>query len=114
MNRYIAKNGSFDIIVREQVKEKLLRIDASLRVRGYYLALKIGYRPLEVQEALLVQILDYFAQKNIKDGTNLSEKEVYDLTIQMISDPATSTSPHITGGAIDVALYTADGDLVDM
>lgn len=111
MDEYIRQNGGkFGIFVRESVKEKLLKIEANFRKKWYFLALKIGYRPLQVQKNLFEKILAFYTAKN----PNASEKEIYEMTTEMISNPTRDVSPHTTGAAIDVVLYRANGELVDM
>lgn len=111
MKKYIEQNSwKFGIFVRESLKEKLLNIDKNLKEKWYFLALKIWYRPLQVQKNLFEKIYAYYKEKY----KNLWENEIYDLTSEMISDPDNDVSPHITGWAIDVVLYDKNWNLVDM
>lgn len=111
MAKYIEKNGwNFAIYVRESVKKLLLEIDSSLKEKWYILALKIWYRPLEVQRNLFKKIHNFFEKKY----KNLSKEEIYDLTTEMVSNPDRDVSPHTTWGAVDVVLYDSKGNLVDM
>lgn len=74
------------------------------------MALKIGYRPKEVQKNLFKKIHAYYQKKY----SHLSAEEIYDMTTEMISNPDKDVSPHLTGGAVDVVLYTKKGEEVDM
>lgn len=113
MSKYIKNNPNFWIFVRKEVKNKLLEIDKYLKEKWYYLALKIWYRPVEVQKSLFEEIFKYYKEKHITNPEK-TEKEIYNETIQMISDPSKFISPHTTGGAVDVVLYDENWDLVDM
>lgn len=111
MKKFIEKNGwKFGIFVREEVKNILLKIDKNLKEKWYFLALKIGYRPLEVQKILFEKIYNFYKEKY----KNLKENEIYDLTTQMISNPNRDVSPHTTWAAVDVVLYDKNWNEVDM
>jgi len=114
MKKYLKNNPDFWILVRESVKEKLLRIDKIFRKKGYFLSLKIWYRPLEVQKKLFEEIFKFFKEKNKKENLWKTEIEIYEDTIEMISDPNKYISPHITWWAVDVVLYKKSWELVDM
>jgi len=111
MKKYLKNNPNFWIFVRETVKKKILNINNNLKNKGYYLSLKIWYRPLEVQKKLFNTIFQYFENKYKEDK---NPQEIYDETIQMISDPSKNFSPHVTGWAVDVVLYNKSWKIVDM
>ena len=100
MKNYLRKKDTFWILVRQTVKNKLLQANQYFKDRGYELVLKIWYRPLEVQRNLFNKIYDYFCKKN----PILSEKDVYDQTIQFIADPNIFVAPHTTWWALDLLL----------
>jgi len=110
MKKYLKNNPNFSILVRESVKEKLLMVENKLKEKWYFLALKIWYRPLEVQKELFTKIFKYFKEKNKWE----SIEGIYNKTIEMISDPNKYTSPHVTWSAVDVILYNKSWELVDM
>ncbi len=111
MNNYIEKNNwKFFIFVRKSVKDILLKIDKALKEKWYILAIKIWYRPLEVQKKLFETILCFYTKKY----PDLSEEEIYEKTTQMISNPNKDISPHTTWWAVDVVLYDKNKKIVDM
>ena len=114
MKKYLKNNPNFWIFVRKSVKDKLLKINNKLKSKWYYLAIKIWYRPLEVQKTLLEEALKYFQEKNIKEKLWKTIDEIYEETIEMISDPNKYVSPHVTWAAVDVILYDKFWKLIDM
>jgi D-alanyl-D-alanine dipeptidase len=110
MKKYLEKKDNFWILVRKSVKEKLIQANNYFKWLWYELLLKIWYRPLEVQKKLFEKIYKYFTKKY----SFLTEKEIYDKTIEFIADPTKYIAPHTTGWAIDLILIDLKWNEVDM
>ena len=110
MQKFLKKNPDFWIYLRENVAKKILEVDKFFRSKWYYLVLKIWYRPLEVQKNLFSKISEFMKKKY----SDLPEYEIYDKTIEFISDPNKYISPHTTWWAVDLDLFHENWDYVDM
>ena len=110
MQKYLEKNPDFWIFLRKSVAEKILEIDKFFKSKWFYLVLKIWYRPLEVQKKLFEKIFEFMKSKN----SDLPEDQIYEKTIEFISDPNRYISPHTTWWAVDLDLFHADWRYVDM
>jgi len=109
LKNYYNEN-KFSILLREQVKKKLLEINNYFKDNWYYLAIKIWYRPYQVQKNLFSKVYNYLLEKNPEK----SKEKIYNETRFYVSDPDNSISPHLTWWAVDIVLYTKNNDLVDM
>lgn len=97
--------------VRISVANKLAIAATSLRMQGYILVLKAGYRPVEVQQKLFDDVLAGFRVKYPK----LGDGSLMEMTRDYVSDPSQIVAPHTAGGAVDVMLRSMDnGSEVDM
>ncbi len=110
MQKFLNKNPNFWIFLRESVAEKIYEVDKFFRSKWFYLVLKIWYRPLEVQKKLFEKIYNFMKLKN----KSLPENQVYEKTIEFISDPNKYISPHTTWWAVDLDLFHEDWRYVDM
>lgn len=107
---YVKNHPDFSVKVRTTVLEHLITANELLRRQGYQLSVRIGYRPLEVQQQLFDSLLRRFA----KNMPHLSPSELVSEVRNYVSDPSISEPPHCTGAAVDVELLTLDGKRVDM
>lgn len=108
--KYMNEHANFKLLVRHGVMDRLLIVKESLP-KHWLLVLRAGYRPLQVQEAMFVE---YFREVQGKHP-EWSSKKCTSYAEQYISNPSEVTSPHVTGGAVDVDIYdTKQGCLVDM
>lgn len=99
--------------VRQTVLERLLHAQ-SLLPDGIYLRLYEGYRSLQVQQLLFDQ--EYVRVK--QRIPELSEAQAYVETTRLVSavhrpDGSLNVPPHATGGAVDVELVDANGQVLD-
>lgn len=98
--------------VREGVYRRLLKVARSLPA-GYGLVVLDGWRPWRVQQYLF----DTLQEAIRSHHPELSDTALLEQTREFVSVPsreATSPSPHLTGGAVDVTLSDADGLPLDM
>lgn len=107
---YIKNHPDFSVKVRATVLERLIVANTLLQKQGYQLSVRIGHRPLEVQQQLFDSLLRRFG----KDMPKLSPTELVAEVRNYVSDPSVSEPPHCTGAAVDVDMLTLDGKLVDM
>lgn len=98
------------IYLRRSVAERLRHAQATLP-NGLRLVVFDGYRSVQVQQALYDQFLD-----ELRDlRPSWSDGQLRDETERYVSLPSTSTScpsPHLTGGAVDVAILK-DGRMLE-
>ncbi|MDZ7853040.1 MAG: M15 family metallopeptidase [Halomonas sp.] len=98
--------------VREGVYRQLLKVARSLPT-GYGLIVLDGWRPWRVQQYLF----DTLQEAIRSHHPELGEEALLARTREFVSVPsreATSPSPHLTGGAVDLTLSDADGLPLDM
>ncbi|BDD07189.1 M15 family metallopeptidase [Aureibacter tunicatorum] len=81
-----------DCLLRKEVADALVEVNAELNHLGYRLKLYDCYRPLSVQEKMW---------------------EIYP-NANYVANPHTSGSSHNRGGAVDLTLEYLDGSTVDM
>lgn len=103
MKKYLNNN----IVLRETVVKKLVKISNKLNKKypGYKLKVVYGYRHPAIQ-------LKYFKnQKSKIKKNNLldTDEELNEKTHMFVADPRVAGHP--TGGAVDVTITTASGDL---
>jgi D-alanyl-D-alanine dipeptidase len=94
--------------LREGVKERLGRVIDNLP-NGYGILLREAYRAYEIQ-------MDWFLKTYLKlhkKYPELSKEEVYNESVKYATDPDVY-SPHVTGGAIDLALVDRDRNILDV
>ncbi len=94
--------------VRETVKTLLCK-SISLLPRGYGFVLIEGYRSYDYQKELFSRYLSKVKQ----EAPDLSEFEALEKTSVFISNPD-KYSPHITGGALDLAIVDGERNLLDV
>ncbi len=107
---YIEKYPDFELTVRQGVFERLVLAQKQLP-ENWQIVLKAGFRPMDVQLALL----DAFVQKSYQDHPDWTDERHLAHARTFVSDPQIVCPPHTTGGAVDVAIKnTATGEYVDM
>jgi zinc D-Ala-D-Ala dipeptidase len=94
--------------VRSAVLERLLTA-ARYLPHGVQLCLEEGYRPLDVQRLLFEEYLELLQSELGQVGTEHLVTEATKYVAQPEGAP-----PHTTGGAVDVALLTGEGEEIDM
>ncbi len=105
-------NSLQSIYLRQNVYEKLVEAIALLPV-SYSFILYDGYRPLQVQQYLF----QLFSEEIKKSHPNFSEEQILEETLKYVAFPSTEpfkTSPHLTGGAIDLTLGDLEGRPLDL
>jgi D-alanyl-D-alanine dipeptidase len=96
--------------VRESVGRVLVEAQERLP-EGYRLQVLEGYRSLETQE----QLYRYACEQLRGRHPEWPEAELREAANAWIAAPdIASPPPHATGGAVDLALVTADGEPLDM
>lgn len=99
------------IYLRREVCERLLQALALLPEQ-YSFIVYDGYRPLQVQRHLFQLFYEEIKNRH----SNFSEEEVLEETLKYVAYPSvdpTKTSPHLTGGAIDLTLGDLEGNPLD-
>jgi len=94
--------------LRKTVKEKLKRAVKNLP-KGYGILLREAYRNYEVQ-------MEWFLKRYLKlhqKYPELKQDDVYKESVKYATDPDVY-SPHVTGGAIDLALLDENKKLLDV
>lgn len=120
-NRLYFKPIYYEQKIRSSIKFIFLREGVYLRLKQalallpeqYSFILYDGYRPLQVQQSLF----EMFSQSIKNEQPNLTNDEVLQETLKYVAFPSielTRTSPHITGGAIDLTLGDCDGNALDL
>jgi len=97
--------------VRESVMKRLEEVAQQLP-QGYQFVIWDGYRPFQVQKA----IYDEYYEKIMKKFPNDSTEKWQEETEKFVSLPSVDPdhpAPHITGGAVDVAICNAEQQLLD-
>jgi len=100
------------IYLRKSAYERLIEA-ISLLPDEYSFILYDGYRPLQVQQYLFQQ----FSNTIRTSHPRYSEKEILEETLKYVAFPSTEpskTSPHVTGGAIDLTLGDKEGNPLNM
>ncbi len=100
------------IYLREQV---YIRLNKALQLlpNEYSLILYDGFRPIQVQQAIFKLFYGDLKRKN----PELDENQLLRETLKFVALPSiepSRTSPHITGGAIDLTLGDANGYELDL
>lgn len=107
---YMDDHSSFDIMVRQRAYERLVQAQHHLPA-PWQLVIKAGFRPLEVQLALLAA----FYEKSQTERPNWTEAQHLKHAQTFVSDPRIICPPHVTGGAVDIAVKnTKTGEYIDM
>ena len=105
-------NSLQSIYLRQNVCEKLIEA-ITLLPENYSFIVYDGYRPLQVQHYLF----QLFADDIRKSHPDFSEHEILEETLKYVAFPSTEpskTSPHLTGGAIDLTLGDLEGNPLDL
>ena len=105
-------NSLQNIYIRKEVLEKLHQA-INLLPEQYSFILYDGYRPFQVQQYLF----ELFSEKIKSNHPEYSNDKVLEETLKFVAFPSMEpdkTSPHITGGAIDLTLGTREGIPLDM
>ena len=89
-----------DFRLRTDAATRLLQAASALHVLGYQLFILETLRPRAVQQ----QLFDDISQQFEADYPDLNETERDRRITQFIADPNRSIPPHLTGGALDLAL----------
>ena len=100
------------IYLRKNAYKKLIEA-LNLLPQQYSLILYDGYRPLQVQKYLFHQ----FSEKIKSHKPHLTKEQILEETLRFVAYPSVEpyqTSPHITGGAIDLTLGDKYGDPHDL
>ena len=100
------------IYLRKNVYKKLVEA-VNLLSKEYSLILYDGYRPLQVQKYLF----QLYSEEIKKGNPNYSDKAILEETLKFVAFPSVEpyrTSPHITGGAIDLTLGDLTGNPLDL
>lgn len=94
-----------EIFVRKPVAEKLFQIQDRLTAmnRGFRLGVSEGYRSMEQQEKLFLEMLVSCARSDPSMSSESLSEKVHD---QMFALP--SVAGHPTGGAVDVTIFTGE------
>lgn len=100
--------------MRKTVFEKINKAQANLP-NNWRFRLYEGFRSLTVQQMLFDQ--EY--QRVVKRYPDAGHEKHFNETTRLVSpvinfDGSKNISPHNTGGAIDIEIITAEGNLVDM
>ncbi|SOC36468.1 M15 family metallopeptidase [Ureibacillus acetophenoni] len=85
-----------------------LKMALELLPKEYSFILYDGFRPLQVQQSLF----KIFSENIKKRNPRLTDEDVLQETLKYVAFPSvepTRTSPHITGGAIDLTLGDSNG-----
>ncbi|WP_235801815.1 M15 family metallopeptidase [Ureibacillus manganicus] len=101
-----------EIYLREGVYLRLKKA-LDLLPKEYSFILYDGYRPIQVQES----IFRIFSENIKKRNPDLTNEQVYQETLKYVAIPSvepTRTSPHITGGAVDLTLGDFTGNALDL
>jgi D-alanyl-D-alanine dipeptidase len=94
--------------LRVGVKQKLSKVIDNLP-KGYSFLLREAYREYRVQKGLL----DKYTKKYKEKFPDMSDTDIDVEIRKYVSDPDLF-SPHVTGGAIDLALLDKDRRIVDV
>lgn len=102
-----AENSDF-ALVRSYVLTALLTAQQHLP-RGFRLVLEEGFRPLHVQAKIFEAYLSYLSVEYPTSSAAQLEREATKYVARPEGAP-----PHSTGGAVDVALASTSGEILDM
>ena len=107
---YVAEHPGFELSVREGVFSCLK--DASRQLpRNWQIVLKAGFRPYEVQ----VAVLDAFIHASHMRSPDWSDAQHLMQARTFVADPRLVCPPHVTGGAVDIDVKNKrTGEYIDM
>ena len=106
---YIKKYPDFELMVRQDVCNRLIEAQTQLPT-DWQIVLKAGFRPLDVQTALL----DAFIAKSRTDHPDWTDDQHLAHARTFVSDPQLVRPPHTTGGAVDIDVRSRKtGELID-
>jgi len=98
--------------IREGVYNRLVKVASNLPV-GYKLLIFDAWRPVEVQ----ISLFNKYYQELKEDMPYKSKEELINLTKRFVALPSNDpdfTSPHITGGAVDLTIVDDKGKMLSM
>jgi len=99
-----------ETLLRRTVAEKLCRAEQSLP-KAYRLAIVEGWRPPHIQRRMYRALWNRFRQEH-PDWSEVRLKRVVNRFSAPMNDRV--PPPHTTGGAVDLMLADADGQVVDL
>ncbi|MDN4494501.1 M15 family metallopeptidase [Ureibacillus aquaedulcis] len=105
-------NSLQSIYLRQNAYERLVEALTLLPVE-YSFIVYDGYRPIQVQQHLF----QLFSEEIKGNHPDFSEEEILEETLKYVAFPSvdpTKTSPHLTGGAIDLTLGDLEGNPLDL
>jgi D-alanyl-D-alanine dipeptidase len=105
-------NSSPLMFVREGVAKRL-DYAASLLPKGFKFVIWDSWRPLEVQQSLY----DMYQDRLRASNPDMNQEQLTGLTQTYVSLPSKNPSrpsPHYTGGAVDLSIIDASGNLLNM
>lgn len=119
-NRLYVKPMYVEQKIPSSLKSIYLREGAYLRLKEalnllpieYSFILYDGYRPFQVQQSLF----QVFSENIKKRNPDLTDEDVFQETLKYVAFPSIDplrTSPHITGGAIDLTIGDHEGNALD-
>ncbi len=107
---YITKHPRFELSVRVGVFERLKRAATKLPDE-WQIVLKAGFRPYEVQIAVLHAFMDESRARH----PSWSNEQHLAQARTFVADPRLVCPPHVTGGAVDVDVrHRGTGKYIDM
>ena len=107
---YIAKHPAFELHVRRGVLDCLRRAIALLPDH-WQLVLKAGFRPYDVQ----IAVLEAFVHESRARHPYWNDDKHLEQARTFVADPRIVCPPHTTGGAVDVVVKNREtGSYVDM
>lgn len=103
--------GSDVVYARKTVCEMLARVVQSVS-HNYRFIMFDAYRPIEYQRLRFEQVFKSLKAKNPSRDDEYIRRLAFEVVFPPNEDPQ-QPPPHATGGAVDVALATLDGKLLD-
>lgn len=103
--------GNDILFARESVCQMLSNVFQAL-LPNYRLVLMDAYRPIAYQRQRYEQVYRSIKENNPHKPDDVINQLVFQVVFPPDDDPKTPP-PHATGGAVDVALATPDGVLID-
>lgn len=107
-NKYVNFGDSVKPFARETVHKKISSAIKSLP-DGHCIYLVESFRDYSFQK----EIFNKKVRNIAKENPDLNNVEVMNMARKYVSDPD-NFSPHLTGGAVDITLTDAEGQLLDM
>ncbi len=108
VDQRLADSGGLFRLVRSGLSQRLTAA-SELIPEGMALALVEGYRPPSLQ----ARYFEAYRSSLAASGGELDTAKLYHLAARAVAPPGPA-APHVSGGAVDVTLYGADGTELDM